>query len=333
MLRLEARHRPATGRIGGTKSQSSCPIWPQGLCAMLAQRVYAILLLYLLGIGGAAAASLEVPEVRGLDKSLSGQLPPPSPVTPDKIPGLGIPAGTPSAIVDIVTAGRNLDPIDRQTLAAEFPELSSIINWNGNDPAPSKELANVASTERSAILDLADELLRDERLVSTALSLIGQAINDIPPTLVLTFENLRSFLIKKVNALARSGTKAAEAQYTFDPDSCELKLPASKKIQKQVGPIKLKLTKVHVCKIINWLVTPTGVVCITLIDCATKVKSYLSKRLHGYKKIDIVKVKEVTDPRVRRALYKSEVLSRESTGRYEDQADPVREIRTESASP
>jgi len=123
---------------------------------MLARRICAVLLLYLLGTGGAAAASLEVSGVRGLDNSLPEQLPPPSRVTPDKTPGLGLPAGTPRAIADIVTAARSLDSADRQTLAAEFPELKSIINWESNDPAPSKELANVASTKRSAILDRAD---------------------------------------------------------------------------------------------------------------------------------------------------------------------------------
>jgi len=275
---------------------------------MLARRISALFFLSLLGNGDAAAASLEPPKVGRLGEFLPAKPPPPPRVTPDEAPRLGLPAGTPRAIADIVAKVRHLEPADRQTLASEFPELKSIINPESNDPAPStkiEDLTNGAERERSSILKQADEL-RDKLFISgyhhevtkaiddqrdAALSLVSQAINDIPPDLILTPKILMRFLMKRVNTLAAPEAKAAEPRYIFEIGSGKLSLPG----EASLGSIaKIKLGEVDVCKIVGRLAElgiGAGVLCTTVTDCAKDVasaKSYLSNHLQHDKKIDVI---------------------------------------------
>jgi hypothetical protein len=187
---------------------------------MVARRVCALFFLFALGNGDAAAAEFEAPRVGGAEGFLPARPSPPPRITPAEAKSLGLPAGTPRAIADIWTEVRTLERADRQTLASEFPQLKSIINPETNNPAPrttAEDLAKVADTERSAISQRADELRFDRSLSGyrdevrkviddkrhAALSLVSQAIDDIPSDLILKPMILKEFL--KTRITTRSG--------------------------------------------------------------------------------------------------------------------------------
>ena len=179
------------------------------------------------------------------------------------------------------------------------------------------------SNNREALTTAIDDQRR------TALSLVDQAINDIPQNLVLTPEILRTFLIDRVNTLARSGTKAAAPRYIFDIGECKFILSTSAEVNLG-SEAQIKVKEVDVCKIIAWLVTSgasAGILCTTITDCTKKVasaKSYLVKQVQ---KIDvIIKGKEVksdtysankSDQRRRQADRKAKRLGQSEKGSFD----------------
>jgi hypothetical protein len=217
-----------------------------------------------------------------------GRLPPP-PVGPNEVPGLGLPAGTPRAIADIVTEVRDLKPADRQILASEFPALKSIINPDSNDRTPNTtvdELAKVANAWRSPISQRAEELKSNRaKLSAAALSLVRRAVEAIPPEAIppdalLTQETLASFLKNRIDTLAGAEAKADTPRYTLDIVSGKLTLP----FEQSVGSsFKVKVGEVNVYKIVTRLVklaTEYGLICLAIssvhADCFEKIAEAMS---------------------------------------------------------
>jgi hypothetical protein len=216
-----------------------------------------------------------------------GPLPPPR-VTPDEVLGLGLPAGTPRAIADIVTEVRDLGRADRQILASEFPALKSIINPDSNDRTPNTtvdELAKVANSLRSSISQRADELKSNRaKSAAAALSLVSRAIEAIPPDALLTQETLENYLKNRIDTLAGAEAKTDAPRYTLDIVSGKLTLP----FEQSVGSsFKVKVGEVNVYKIVTRLVklaAEYGLICLAIsstapspiTDCFEKIAEAMS---------------------------------------------------------